>query len=139
MSKMGGYVFQMQEDAQWMAREQWIKVYGLGNISVYEELNGKELREVIDHLDSDIEFLREAQKSSETDEEIARLKSKRDVLGVVYGKSITQSAYFNQIIRVAPKLLIYNNISFCVKKDTCYNLLQFSFPLQINNLADPLS
>jgi hypothetical protein len=89
MSKMGGYVFQMQEDAQWMAREQWIKVYGLGNISVYEELNGKELREVIDHLDSDIEFLREAQKSSETDEEIARLKSKRDVLGVVYGKSIT--------------------------------------------------
>ncbi len=60
MSKMGGYVFQMQEDAQWMAREQWIKVYGLGNISVYEELNGKELREVIDHLDSDIEFLREA-------------------------------------------------------------------------------
>jgi hypothetical protein len=37
------------------------------------------------------------------------------------------------------KLLIYNNISFCVKKDTCYNLLQFSFPLQINNLADPLS
>lgn len=86
---MGGYVFQMQEDAQWMAREQWIKVYGLGNISVYEELNGKELREVIDHLDSDIEFLREAQKSSETDEEIARLKSKRDVLGVVYGKSIT--------------------------------------------------
>jgi hypothetical protein len=89
MSKMGGYVFQMQEDAQWMAREQWIKVYGLGNISVYEELNGKELREVIDHLDSDIEFLREAQKSSETDEEIARLKSKRDVLGVVYSKSIT--------------------------------------------------
>ena len=89
MSKMGGYVFQMQEDAQWMPREQWIKVYGLGNISVYEELNGKELREVIDHLDSDIEFLREAQKSSETDEEIARLKSKRDVLGVVYGKSIT--------------------------------------------------
>ena len=89
MSKMGGYVFQMQEDAQWMAREQWIKVYGLGNISVYEELNGKELREVIDHLDSDIEFLSEAQKSSETDEEIARLKSKRDVLGVVYGKSIT--------------------------------------------------
>jgi hypothetical protein len=89
MSKMGGYVFQMQEDAQWMAREQWIKVYGLGNISVYEELNGKELREVIDHLDSDIEFLREAQKSSEIDEEIARLKSKRDVLGVVYGKSIT--------------------------------------------------
>lgn len=86
---MGGYVFQMQEDAQWMAREQWIKVYGLGNISVYEELNGKELREVIDHLDSDIEFLREAQKSSEIDEEIARLKSKRDVLGVVYGKSIT--------------------------------------------------
>ena len=89
MSKMGGYVFQMQEDAQWMPREQWIKVYGLGNISVYEELNGKELREVIDHLDSDIEFLREAQKSSETDEEIARLKSKRDVLGVVYSKSIT--------------------------------------------------
>ena len=89
MSKMGGYVFQMQEDAQWMAREQWIKVYGLGNISVYEELNGKELREVIDHLDSDIEFLREAQKSSEIDEEIARLKSKRDVLGVVYSKSIT--------------------------------------------------
>ena len=89
MSKMGGYVFQMQEDAQWMPREQWIKVYGLGNISVYEELNGKELREVIDHLDSDIEFLSEAQKSSETDEEIARLKSKRDVLGVVYGKSIT--------------------------------------------------
>ena len=89
MSKMGGYVFQMQEDAQWMAREQWIKVYGLGNISVYEELNGKELREVIDHLDSDIEFLREAQKSSETDEEIARLKSKRDDLGVVYSKSIT--------------------------------------------------
>jgi hypothetical protein len=89
MSKMGGYVFQMQEDAQWMAREQWIKVYGLGNISVYEELNGKELREVIDHLDSDIEFLSEAQKSSETDEEIARLKSKRDVLGVVYSKSIT--------------------------------------------------
>lgn len=88
MSKMGGYVFQMQEDAQWMPREQWIKVYGLGNISVYEELNGKELREVIDHLDSDIEFLSEAQKSSEIDEEIARLKSKRDVLGVVYSKSI---------------------------------------------------
>lgn len=88
MSKMGGYVFQMQEDAQWMAREQWIKVYGLGNISVYEELNGKELREVINHLDSDIEFLSEAQKSSETDEEIARLKSKRHDLSVVYSKSI---------------------------------------------------
>ena len=88
MSKMGGYVFQMQEDAQWMPREQWIKVYGLGNISVYEELNGKELREVINHLDSDIEFLGEAQKSSEIDEEIARLKSKRYDLCVVYSKSI---------------------------------------------------
>jgi len=87
MSKMGQYVLQMEEDSQWMSREQWVKVYGMSNIATYDRLNGPEdsretpeLREVVDLLDQEIQFLSEAQNHSQVASEIRELEEKRNLL-----------------------------------------------------------
>jgi len=37
MSKTGQWVFEMQEDAQWMSREVFIRKHGVANASFYDE------------------------------------------------------------------------------------------------------
>lgn len=87
MSKMGQYVFQMEEDAQWMPRDQWVKVYGMSNIQTYDRFHGPddaratpELREVVNLLDEEIQFLSEAQNGSQMDSEIRELQERRNIM-----------------------------------------------------------
>lgn len=37
MSKTGQWVFEMQEDAQWMSKEVFIRKHGVANASFYDE------------------------------------------------------------------------------------------------------
>lgn len=40
MSMMGRLVFEMQENAQEMTREQFVELYGTANIAVWDEVTG---------------------------------------------------------------------------------------------------
>lgn len=52
MSKVGQWVFEMQEDATWMTKEKFIQKYGASQASFWEKL---QLEEDEDFLDSDPE------------------------------------------------------------------------------------
>lgn len=42
MSKVGQWVFEMQEDAAWMSREVFIRVHGIQNVDVFDKLHSME-------------------------------------------------------------------------------------------------
>jgi len=42
MSKVGQWVFGMQEDAAWMSRDVFIRVHGIGQVDIWEQVNSDE-------------------------------------------------------------------------------------------------
>jgi len=42
MSKVGQWVFEMQEDAAWMSREVFVRVHGISNVDVYDKFHSME-------------------------------------------------------------------------------------------------
>ena len=39
MSKVGQWVYGMQEDATWMSRDVFIRVHGIGQVDIYDKVN----------------------------------------------------------------------------------------------------
>ena len=42
MSKVGQWVFGMQEDAYYMSREQFIKIHGLAQVDIWDKIHQEE-------------------------------------------------------------------------------------------------
>lgn len=48
MSKIGNWVFEMQEDAQWCSREVFIRKHGVGQAVVWDEVQAEMNGETVD-------------------------------------------------------------------------------------------
>lgn len=42
MSKVGQWVYGMQEDATWMSRDVFIRVHGIGQVDIFDKVNADE-------------------------------------------------------------------------------------------------